>query len=78
MLHIKKGKVEAGFSDLQIASKLEPEHPQVIYHLGLYYEAKRDFKQALDYYKTAKILGLEYHGIDLKIAEVEQVVEAFL
>ncbi len=78
LLHIKKGKVEAGFSDLQIASKLAPEHPQVIYHLGLYYEAKRDFKQALDYYKTAKILGLEYHGIDLKIAEVEQVVEAFL
>ena len=78
LLRIKKRQMDTGFSDLQIAQKLAPEHPQVIYHLGLYFEAKRDFKKALEHFKQAKTLELEYHGIDLKIAEVEQIVEAFL
>ncbi len=78
LLRIKKNQLEAGLSDLQIAQKLAPEHPQVIYYFGIYFEKKRDFKQALAHYKSAKKMGLEYHGIDLKIAEVEQIVAAFL
>jgi len=78
LLHIKQNQLAAALVDLELAAKLAPEHPQVKYHLGLYFEKKRNFKQALQYFKEAKGLGLEYHGIDLKIAEVEQLVEAFL
>ena len=78
LLKIKQNQLEGGFLDLQIAQKIAPSHPRIIYHIGIYWEKKRNFKAALKCFKEAKSLGLEYHGIDLKIAEVGQIVDAFL
>ena len=78
LFHLKNGNLSASAKDLQIAFQIAPNDPNVLYHLGLYHEADRKLKEALHYFQQAKANGLTYHGIDLKIAEVEALVEAFL
>lgn len=77
LLKVKMGQLEEANNYLQRASTLAPEDPKVLYHLGLYYEEQRDYKNALTYFKKAKELGLTYHGIDLKIADMEGFLTAF-
>jgi len=78
LLKIKKGDLAGASSDLNKAIHLAPKSPEVYYHLGIFQEEKRNFKEALANYKLARDLGLDYHGIDLKIADVEGIVDAFL
>lgn len=77
LLKVKNEELEAANTYLQKALLLAPEDPKVVYHWGLYYEAKRDYKNALAYFNKAKELGLTYHGIDLKIANMEGFLTAF-
>lgn len=78
LLKIKKRDFAGANLDLKQALFLDPKNAEVYYHLGIFCEEKRNFKDALANYKLAKDLGLDYHGIDLKIADVEALVEAFL
>lgn len=78
LLKIKQGDLAGANDDLRKALFLAPKSPDIYYHLGLFYEEKRNFQEALAHYRLAKDLGLEFHGIDLKIAEIEALVDAFL
>lgn len=77
LLKIKTGNTATALQDLQFANQLAPDTPSIIYHLGLYYEELRNYEQALAHFKKAKALGLTYHGIDLKIADMEGFIQAF-
>jgi len=77
LLKVKMSELEPAEMYLKRAFDLAPENPKVVYHLGLFYEEKRDYKAALAHFNKAKVLGLTYHGIDLKIANMEGFLEAF-
>ena len=78
LLKIKKGDFKGANLALKQALHLAPKSPEVYYHLGIFHEEKRAFKEALANYQLAKDLGLDYHGIDLKIADIEATIDAFL
>ena len=68
----KKGNLEEGYKELQYALKLDGENPSIFYHIGLYFEESRDFKQALSHLHKAKEMGLIFHGIDLKNCRIRR------
>ncbi len=78
LLKIKKGDLEGANLALKQALHLAPKSPDVYYHIGIFHEEKRAFKEALANYQLARDLGLDYHGIELKIADIEAIVDSFL
>lgn len=61
--------------DLMKALELDNKDPSIHLHLGMYYDEMGETQKALATYKKAKELGSNFHGIDYKIAAVQQALD---
>ncbi len=59
-------------ADLMKALELDDNDPSIHLHLGMYHEEMGEAKRALMAYEKAKEKGSDFHGIDYKIAHVQQ------
>lgn len=60
--------------DLMKALELDDKDPSIHLHLGMYYEEMGEANKALAAYEGAKEMGSNFHGIDYKIAAVQQIL----
>lgn len=59
-------------ADLSKASALDDDDPSIHLHWGMYHEEMGEARKALMAYEKAKEMGSDFHGIDFKIANVQQ------
>lgn len=59
-------------SDLDIAAKLEPEHPRLFLYQSFYLEAVGEYGSAHSALLKAKSLGDDFHGIEFRLSELER------
>lgn len=62
-------------ADLMKALELDNKEPSTYLHLGMYYDEMGEAKKALAAYEKAKEMGSDFHGIDYKIAAVQQALD---
>lgn len=74
LLYLKQRDFSTAEKYLNLALKITQEDGLVWYNKGLWFEEKWDWKGALDCYENAKKYGYEYHGLEMKIAEMEGLV----
>ena len=67
-LLISLDEYEAADIDLHNASILNDKNPNLYFYKGLVKERRGHFKDAVEFYKRAKELGCDRHGLDYKIA----------
>lgn len=51
--YIKSNSLKEALACLLKAEEIAPEHPRVLFYLGLYYEKTDDFEKAIEYYKRS-------------------------
>ena len=64
--------LNAAYPDLAISKQLDSKQPYAPFYLGLYFEKKGEWKNALENFLLAKELDIDHHGIDFKISEMER------
>ncbi|MEM9919822.1 MAG: tetratricopeptide repeat protein [Bacteroidota bacterium] len=67
LLHLRNDYLEAAAKFLRLAAQRNTESPLLAYYCGMLYEKRRDYDKAVEYYRKAKSLNLEKHGLDYKI-----------
>ena len=73
---IKNGKRKEGFLHLQNVYQTEPENPNCHLQLGHYYNLEKEYQQSHFHFSKAKALGLEHHGLDFYLADVQNKLES--
>ncbi len=69
---IKLGLHDEAHTDFQKAKVIDKNDKRIPYYFGLYYEAKRDYTQALDFYELAKRRRLEGYNVEEKIESMKR------
>lgn len=69
---IERNNMDGAYQDFMLAQNIDNQNPKIPYYLGLYHEAKRDYRQALQLYKAAKELRLQGFDIEEKIDYIER------
>lgn len=68
MAKIKLGEVEEGYADLKNAATLDNGTDAYLQlHLGYYFQKINDPEKAIEHFKKAKELEIDFHGIDYLI-----------
>ncbi len=69
---VKKNDLKMALEQLQIAIKLEPEHPTINYNLGLLYFKKKNYDEARRYARIAYSLNFPLPGLKNKLIQVNK------
>lgn len=74
LLYLKQRDFATAEKYMNFALEVTQEEGLVWFNKGLWFEEKWDWKGALNCYENAKTYGYEYHGLEMKIAEMEGLV----
>jgi len=67
---IRSGYLEEGKSDVEQSMKIDDKDPYIYLTLGYYYQQNRNRDAALENFKKAKEMNIDFHGIDYLIETV--------
>lgn len=70
-ISLQERNLENLLEDITHLEKIMPNSPVVPFYRGRYYEEKGLDRQALEQFEQAKNLGMDFHGLELKIEELK-------
>ncbi len=71
IIHLKQGRIDEAQQDLEKALKVNPHDRNALQHLGLIYEHKQDYPDAIVHYrKGLEGTGATFYGIALNLARL--------
>lgn len=71
---IKNGQIDDGYNDIQSAIQHDELSAHDYFYLGVYYEKKGQYAQALEQFEMANKNNVDFHGIDFKIEEIKALL----
>ena len=68
-LWIREGQLSHAQADLKQAATIDPEHAELFFYWGEYYESLCDRERALQNYQKAAALGYRSHQLNYKLGK---------
>ncbi len=74
---IKLNDLEDGYLDLELSSKYDVDQSNdfIYYYKAIYFEKTGNYTEALKYYETSKKKDIDYHGLEYKIYQMEELIK---
>ena len=67
LARIRQGDLDGGLEDIEKSKTLDEANPFVYLHLGYYFKAINQPQKAVENFKKAKAMGIDFHGLNYLI-----------